>query len=270
MALIVILICLGIQRFAKFNSYSHQLNWVEPYFTWLTTKFGQITKGHGFIGVAILVLPVLIGVAVVFALTYSLLGIIGYAVLSLAILWYCMDGRDIRKEAYEDRTPGALFLTTYRGLFAVIFWFALLGPVGLALYISVVKLEALIQKQPLASPEEAPEKTKTSLQECMRKTLGVLDWVPVRMLGLSYAVVGHFGSVFKSWLKKLSQGVSNTQNLVVEWGMIALHRATATTDTSSAQAGADTQESEAITLIDRSLLVWLIVIFLVSFGVLLG
>lgn len=264
MALIVILICLGIQRYGKFNSYSRQLNWAEPYFAWMTTKLEATLKGHGLLGVSILVLPPLIGVAIIFSLIDGVLGGFGYAVLSIFLLWYCLDARDIRNDPYEDRSPENLFLTSYRNLFGAIFWFAFFGPVGLSLYIIVVKLENVIVKQQSSSPEEP----KTSLEEYMTKTLNILDWVPVRLLGLSYAVVGHFSSVFTSWLKKLSQGLSNTSALVAEWGMTALQHM-ATSDTSS-ESPEDKQEREAISLIDRSLLVWLIVLFLVTFGILLG
>ncbi len=275
MSLIIILVCLGIQRYLKLNSYSHQVNWVEPYFKWMTAKVEQITKGHGFIGVAILVLPVLIGVAIIFALVYNLLGTIGYMVLSIVLVWYCMDGRDARREPYENMTTQALFITTYRNLFGVLFWYALFGPVGLSLYITVSKLQNFIAKQPLVLPEGSdvslPKESDTSLNRCMNKTLGVLDWVPVRLVGLSYALVGHFGLVFKSWLKKLLRGVSNTQELVAEWGMIALKQvSTSDTSAGATQAAANIQQTEAIALIDRSLLVWLIAILLVTFGFLLG
>ena len=252
MSLIVILICLSIQRFLKFNSYSYQLHWVDPYYKWMTGKFAQITKGHGFVGAAILVLPILVLVAIVFALVFSWLGLIGYAVLSIAIVWYCMDGRDRQKDPCENRSAQDLFITSYRNLFGVIFWYALFGPVGLALYFVVGKLQNLITDQQTSSPEE---ETQSSLSLCMDKIMGVLDWVPVRLVGLSYALVGHFGSVFKSWLKKLSDGISNTHKLVSEWGMIALK-----------DVAEDTQTAEAITLIDRALLVWLVVVFLVTVG----
>ena len=124
---------------------------------------------------------------------------------------------------------------------------------------------------PEADDASLSEESDTSLNRCMNKILGVLDWVPVRLVGLSYALVGHFGSVFKSWLKKLLQGVSNTQELVAEWGMIALKQAgTPDISTSTTQAAPNTQQAEAITLIDRSLIVWLVVILLVTFGFLLG
>lgn len=265
MALFVILICLAIQRYGKFNSYSRQLHWIEPYFKWMTGKVGQIMKGHGLIGAAILILPFLVGIAIIFALVSALLGDFGYFILSVVLLWYCLDARDIRKEPYEDKTSKALFITTYRNLFGVIFWFSLFGPVGLSLYIIVVKLgDLLVEGSPYISDEFG-----IALGESLHKILAILDWIPVRLLGLSYALVGHFGSVFKSWLKKLSQGLSNTEALVAEWGMIALQQGS-TSDISSAQDVASAHEKEAISLIDRSLLVWLIVIFLITFGIFLG
>ncbi len=256
MTLIVILICLGVQRFLKFGSYSHQLKWVDPYFNWMSTKFEQVTKGHGFIATAILVLPVLIFVAIIFALVFNLLGTMGHAVLSIVFVWYCMDGRDARKEPYENLTLQDFFITSYRNLFGVLFWYGLFGPVGLALYFVVSKLQAVVMHKPV--DEEASD---VSLQHCLNKTMGILDWVPVRLLGLSYALVGHFGLVFKAWMHKLFHGVTNTQELVAEWGMVAMQNGAKTTEV---------QLTEGITMVDRCLIVWLIVIFLVTFGMLLS
>jgi len=274
MTLIIILIAIVVQRFMKFNSYSHQFDWASHYFQWMNSKVKSITTGHGLVGVAILVVPIVLIAAIVFGIAYGFFGLLGVGILQLVLVWYCLDARDIEKEPFEKATSETILLTSYRNLFANLFWYGFFGPVGLVLYVVVGRLSPVIPKSlPAAStssaenegeadqdPLEQPQKSDGSLHEYLMKIQGVLDWVPVRLLGLSFALVGHFAAVFKLWLQKLFHGVSDVQSLVVEWGQAALKL--------------DTEEGSplapAIHLVDRSLLVWLVVNFLLTAGVILG
>lgn len=259
MALIIVLIAIVVQRFLKFNSYSRQFDWSSHYFQWMSSKVQQITTGHGFVGLAILVVPIVLAAAILFSVAYSLLGVLGTGALQLILVWYCLDARDIRKEPYVNATSKTVLLHSYYGLFAVLFWYCLFGPVGLVLYISVYQLSQVVPKT-LSDSKEETQQSDHSLQEYLVKTQGVLDWVPVRLVGLSFALVGSFGAVFKLWMQKLFEGISNPSALVVEWGQAAL----------KAESSEGDQLGPTIDLIDRSLLVWLVVIFLVTIGVFLG
>lgn len=264
MTLIIILVAIVLQRFLKFNSYSRQFNWASPYFQLMNSKVKQITAGHGLLGVAILVVPIVLVSAILFGVAYGIFGLIGTGVLQLALVWYCLDARDIRKEPYDNATSESLLLKSYQHLFAILFWYGVFGPVGLVLYISVSHLSSVVPKAiaPAAetSGEEVSTQSSASLHEYLLKTLGVLDWVPARLLGLSFALVGNFGDVFKLWFQKLFHGIQDPQRLVVEWGTAALK-------SESVEGGA---LESSINLIDRSLLIWLVVILLLTVGVIVG
>lgn len=70
-------------------------------------------------------------------------------------------------------------------LFNVLFWFLLLGPVGAVLY-RVTSLLSL-------SPEQ------NGLRDAARQVLGVLAWVPVRLLAATFALAGRFDAVLEAW-----------------------------------------------------------------------
>ncbi len=256
MSFTVILICLGLQRYLKIGSHAHQINWIEPYFNWMTDKITHVTKGHGLVGLAILILPLLVVVSVVFALVYHLLGGVGNYVLNVFVLWYFMDGRDLKKEPYPGVETTDLFVLTYRRLFGVIFWYFITGPVGLVLYVSVDQLRHFLVEH---HPQNHPK-----LSEFTIKTQGVLDWVPVRLLGLSYALVSHFVVVFKLWVKNLLMGLEDAGKLVTTWGLAALQQGT------SDDRSVVPNQAEVAVLVDRSLLVWLVVMALITIGVWLG
>ncbi|MCB1828103.1 MAG: hypothetical protein KDH94_06715, partial [Coxiellaceae bacterium] len=72
--------------------------------------------------------------------------------------------------------------------------------------------------------------------------------------------VGSFAAVFKLWVQKLFEGIGNSRSLIVEWGQAAL----------KSESSSDSQPELIVDLIDRSLLVWLVVVLLVTLGVIFG
>ncbi len=254
MAFIVILIVLGIQRYLQFYSHQYHIDWMHGYFSWMNTKLTQVTKGHGLLGLAILIVPIILIVAIVFALIFHLFGIIGYFVLSLVFLWYCIDARDLHKHPYDVQSPKELFLITYKKLFSILFWYGLFGPVGLALYFSVAQLFEYLSKQ----EDEAVK----ALQSSSELVLGILGWVPLRLLGLSFALVGHFASTMKVWTKELFSGVRRNQTQAITWGCAALQ--------ADENALTEEQQANILLMIDHALLVWLVVMALINIAMWLG
>src|SRR4051812_38834242 len=117
MTLIVVLVCLIAQRYLNFRSYPYRFHRVEPYSQWMMDKTRQIMGGHGLVGLIMIVLPLLLIISLVFALCYHLLGIVGYAILNILLLWYCLDARDFRKDPYEDNRSSGILVYSYRNLF---------------------------------------------------------------------------------------------------------------------------------------------------------
>lgn len=243
MSFLVIAACLAVQWFLKFNSAPYQQNWVLPYVGWMRKQFSKLTEGHGLFGVLILVLPMLIVASIVFTVVYHLLGHMGYSILSLALLWYCVDVSEIKNAISTDLS--LVFSSAYQKLFAPLFWYFIFGPVGLVLYVVVHSLCVYFVK----AGSEAAE-----LQKYFVLTRGVLDWVPARLLGISFALAGNFGAVFKEWMSKLLQGIVDF-NFVAACGSAAL----------SSQG-----TEEAIALLQRTLLIWVVIMALIRAGVWIG
>ena len=247
MAFIVILLALSIQWFLKFNSANYPLHWVDSYCRWMQTRIASLATGHGWAAILFLAAPIVLVASIIFTLVYHGLGHLGYLVLSLILLWYCLDVRTWRKSTEVPK----LLLSAYQRIFSLLFWYFIFGPVGLVLY--VVINEFCIYFSTL--PSEEPIR-KTILSDLMM-TQGILDWIPVRLLGLTFALAGHFSSVFNRWVAELFQGISADQHLVTAWGEAALQPS-------------DANHVEAMGLIDRSLIIWLVVMALVSLGFWIG
>lgn len=250
MSISIIIICLVLQRLFLFDRFAYQLHWLEVYFHWIINKVEYVMEGHAIVGVLILLMPLVIVFNLLFILVYHFFGIVTYYIVNLIFVWLCIDGRDLVKKPYPLARGADLFIFTYERLFAVIFWFVVFGPAGLILYTATISLRNFL----LAESHQ-------NLLSYVLKLKAVLDWAPIRLLGLSYAVVGHFSSVSKMWSTHLTTGLSTDSRLAVEYGCAAL---------GVSESALDQVQTEAIQLINRALAFWLLVIALITLVFWLG
>lgn len=253
MTFIIVLICIALQRFLKLDSMSHQVHWIEPYTRWMYSKTNQIAHGHAMVSLLILIIPLLLGISIIFALIYHLFGSIGYFVGSALLLWYCLDARELKNNPYEGGNVSKLFIHTYRHLFAIVFWFAAFGPVGLTLYVVIDNLRRYLESQ--------PDEKQINLLYFITHVQGLLDWVPLRLLGMTFAFVGHFSNSFKLVVDQLFSGIKHNQQQIVDWGLAAQL---------GDEINAEASLADTFTLIDRALIVWLMALALFNIIYLLG
>ena len=107
---------------------------------------------------------------------------------------YLVAQRDLNIEAEEAPTlltcvQKYMVWEAFQSFFAVIFWYALLGPLAALAY----RLVAL-----LAEHSQQP-----ALKEIAQQVRHGFDWLPVRILALSFALVGNFAAVSRSLLHEL-------------------------------------------------------------------
>ena len=120
--------------------------------------------------------------------------------------------RDMRvvadnSEELLEGVQGYLLWQAYQSFFAVIFWYFLLGPVAALSY----RLLAL-----------AAEHGKTpTLVERAGQLRHAFDWVPVRLLAASFALVGNFVAVTRVMLHELLNWNISAAQLVTKIGRVA-------------------------------------------------
>ncbi len=112
-----------------------------------------------------------------------------------------LSSQDVARLAIERGLVDA-----YRQVFAVLFWFVLLpGPAGAVLYRAVA---LIAQEWQGPVPGEEPSALVLSRREFGRPAawlLAVLDWIPVRLTALSFAVVGDFEDAIACWRTQASR-----------------------------------------------------------------
>ncbi|BBR55720.1 MULTISPECIES: regulatory signaling modulator protein AmpE [Pseudomonas] len=105
------------------------------------------------------------------------------------------------------RVQGHLLWQAYQSFFAVIFWYFLLGP-GAALAYRLLALSVENSRQP-------------ALKERAEQLRHALDWLPVRVLALSFALVGNFVAVVRVMLHELLNWHISAGHLVARVGRVA-------------------------------------------------
>ncbi|EJN18019.1 MULTISPECIES: regulatory signaling modulator protein AmpE [unclassified Pseudomonas] len=110
-------------------------------------------------------------------------------------------------EQLLDRVQGHLLWEAYQSFFAVIFWYFLLGPVAALAY------------RLLALAEEHGK--NPALVERAAQLRHAFDWVPVRLLAASFALVGNFVAVGRVMLHELLNWNISAAQLINKVGLVA-------------------------------------------------
>ena len=106
-------------------------------------------------------------------------------------------------------------IDSHRHVFGVIFWFLILpGPSGAVLYRLSGMLE---QKWGLRSAAEYGDFGKFALQ-----TFHYLDWIPVRLTAISFAIAGDFEDAVYCWRSQATKWLDPEQGVVLASGAGAL------------------------------------------------
>ena len=192
-------------------------DWYGNWLGWLDTQFPQGSFWPGRWGVGLALLPPLFAViAFQLALRQPLYGLVGL-LFAIALLFYSWGPRDLdldtdaiinapdaasRREALQKLWPdgapavidggaivSAVFQNALRRWFGVLFWFLVLGPCGALLYrLTVLACEGGYARK---LPSETAHGARTLLK--------LLDWPVAQLLTFSLALVGNFDTVLGAW-----------------------------------------------------------------------
>lgn len=238
MTFIVSLIALLIERFFD---WSHLRNW--SWFGGLSRKLlARVPGATSYMALAVAIVPVLLVVLLLqFVMQSWLYGLAGL-IFQILLLLYCFGPQNLWADAFgtitsltqgdagfasdkvkasfglnaaDSREPAKLHQLLMNGIFvqantrvfAVVFWYAVLGPVGAVLY----RLVALC-----ADDEMFAQSARTVEQ--------VLNWAPARLMTLLFALGGNFSHVVSCWRKKVNLGLSANDQFLIDCGAAALGR----------------------------------------------
>lgn len=269
MTFIVTLIALIIERFFHWSQLRHW-QWFSRYQYFLNIRIGNQSK------YLLLFACVFPPVLVVALLGYLLCGWwynIPELVFSLLILIYCLGPKNLwlqiyscinalnkgdpreaieqvktafgvtsvdQPQAFHQAFTRVIFVAANQRIFAVLFWFAVLGPWGAVLYrlINLCNVNGIFGMSEIALQAQA-----------------ILDWIPARVFAFIFALVGDFTNVFSYWKRDVKEGLGSNENILGDCGTAALGFAEADHFPEGGIA-----EKEALALLDRVFIMILVIL----------
>jgi membrane protein required for beta-lactamase induction len=293
MNLIALLIGLVVERLATQLFHLRRLRWVDRTIDSGFRLAARLANWPALIPVlliaVVLVLPVF---AVMVALGDSLLGF-PYLILAVIVLFFSLGPQDIGEDVDEyckaveeddedrihytaknimesdapdddleriHRVEEAVCVQANNRLFAVIFWFVVLGPFGAWAY----RATDLIRRRAVfaAVRDEVPDGISDRNRTAAVTLHGWLAWVPARLTAIGYAAAGNFDTAIGAWRAPSEQksGSLSERNeyLLARVGVAAL--ALQDEDDEELAARAIRGATAANRLVFRLFLIWAVVI----------
>lgn len=235
MNFLALLVGLGIERGLTKLFHLREFRWLDPWIDRVTNQLAGASLANAIIGIAVYALVAISPVAVISWVLYGTFAHIPYFLLAVVVLLFSLgprdllleiddlcravhDGREediqrIIRELREGDAPTnteaqtaavrrAVFVQANNRIFAVVFWFILLGPTGAWLFRVVDLL-----RHRLAYEYSRDEQTEPSSEfvRAVRILHGVLAWPSAHLLIIGYALAGSFDGGLTAWRSYATQ-----------------------------------------------------------------
>jgi AmpE protein len=274
MTLIALLIGLIIERLATQIFHWRRMRWLDRIIDRGFVLANRFANWPSLIPVLLIAIVLVLPVAAIsIALVDRLFGF-PHLLLAVVVLFFSLGPNDIGEDVNEYCTgdamerihcvEAAVCVQANNRLFAVIFWFVLLGPLGLGpLGAWAYRVTDLVRRRAVFRAGREDEDSGISIQ--VRDSAVMLHawlaWIPARLTAIGYAVAGHWVEALAAWRNPgdVSGTISErSENLLARVGVAAL----------ALQDGADENlnergvrgATEANSLVFRLLVIWAVII----------
>lgn len=198
---------------------------------------------------------------------------------SLLAAWRQIDASELPRREIVRHVIEYSVLAAHRHVFGVLTWFVLLallglGPAGAVLY----RLAEFVTRYwPYVSARQAPTVSDAACAVAARAWHAV-DWLPVRVTSLGFAVVGSFEEAVDNWRHYESVPGGSNDGLIVAATAGAINVRLGTTEMAQGEAEIATAPNEPVQahlrsmvgLVWRSVVMWMGLLALLTLASLIG
>ncbi|MCC6206665.1 MAG: regulatory signaling modulator protein AmpE [Gammaproteobacteria bacterium] len=286
MNLIAILITLGTENLWKSFRAVRPYQWLLDYTAWLWQRVGSERWFGRSAGVLLALAPGVLVVGLIqlvlasgegfFAWLIRLAFAVAVLIVSIGVRGLEPELEEYRRSLDRDDHDGAylhvrellregppaspdemnrklievMLIRNNERLLAILFWFALVGPVGVVLYRSICQLKGVRQGGIVMSSD---------FLGAVLRVHAVLDWIPARITAICYAIIGSFVEAMQQWRAAVQSWrgdlYTGNRQVLINSGMGALRLYNVETGRGSDAMRDDIIDAEA--MINRTVIVWL-------------
>lgn len=244
MSLISILISLAIESYWDQVDKLRQYDWFETYRNWMTQKLEGQPLYESPVGVMLVLGPLVFAVWLIDAMLGGVLTLFSF-VFGIAVLLFCLGpntlsravqayldaaesgdherakqhaieilGRPADEQPHELATSvkNAILIHANDRLIAVMFWFAVLGPVGAVMF----RASTLLKEETVLVPDK--------FTHSVHDLFWVMNWIPARLCIIGYALAGNFIDTLSYWRSINDFWTRDSEDLLVTSGNGALRQ----------------------------------------------
>lgn len=283
MIFVAILICLALQRFGNI-SLPGNLTWFNSYLKLLDRWLNKVNE---YVAIVLVIAPIWLLFFIIYIVLrkWHLYDIFTLC-LATVVLFFTVDARDmgVKLKPYftalgESDTQRAMeavayfidtsfvgsvkeleravsktvLLRSFEDIFAGLFWFIVFGIYGISAYILV----KLVNQSALKV-----NANYVNLANFAGKLQSIFEWLPSRLVGFSFALVGRFSKSASYCMNQLWSGPESVKRFIVESGLAAL-------DLEPADYCGIEENHAALDIINRVIIIWLVAIFFVLIGIMI-
>ncbi len=310
MSLFALIAALSLEQFHPLSSRKYLYGWLHRYVDFFQRNFNAGEHKHGKIAWLLAVLPLLVSMVIAYWLLDAVHPILAWA-FNVLVLYLTMGFRqfshyftDIHKALRDENLAEArkllslwrnapahefnaeeiarlaieeALLASHRKVFGVIVWFVLFSALGLGGAAGAM----LYRMAQFLRAHWSDEAVYGDFIGYARRAYFVLEWLPIRLTAITFAIVGDFEDTMYCWRSQaaswpdLADGIvlaSGAGSLGVRLGM-PLPQDGALQDRPEMGIGDDADADfmqSAIGLVWRSVVFWLILLLMLSLANLLG
>jgi AmpE protein len=270
MTLISIIICLALERWQGWLQKVRNHNWLVKYASFIQRHVKTAAIIGSWPGLLVIGLPVIFVTALIQIGLHHFWYAIPAWIFNTVVLLYCLGSHNlyeilcqkwckqaeapidtaaestvvpVKEKATSKTNIGHTLSVFNRDVFAVIFWFCLFGATGALTYraITIWRENAIMADSDL-----------NGYFTWLTRINDWIDWIPARLLGLSFALAGDFIPAFQAWIVHFCQKPEENEVFFKEVAAAALKHIK------------PVNELAVQDLAFRSLVVWVIVLAIMT------
>ena len=232
MNFLALLLGLAVERLLTHFFHWREFRWLEPLFDWGFRRAGKAGKLAAFGICLLLVAIILLPVALIFIGLLDRLAHVPLFIFSVFVLLFCLGPRDLGEEVDDYRqavidnnqdeahvlasefleyepeagvlpdVERAIYAQANNRIFGVVFWFAVLGPVGAWLFrvLDLMRRRAIHYYIDLSGDQFATQSLQSSPVVIAALRLHhFFAWIPSRLLMIGYAMAGNYEGAVSAW-----------------------------------------------------------------------